>query len=106
MKIKKGDKVKILLGKDRGKEGKVEFVLGKDKKVFVTDANLYKRHVRKQGNMEGGIISLPKPMNISNVALICPNCNKVTRVGFSIKGTEKVRICKKCQKEIVYGAKA
>ncbi|MBI2019563.1 50S ribosomal protein L24 [Candidatus Daviesbacteria bacterium] len=106
MKIKKGDKVKILLGKDRGKEGKVEFVLGKEKKVFVTDANLYKRHVRKMKGMEGGIISIPKPMNISNVALICPNCNKATRVGFKMEGSEKFRICKLCQKEIVYGAKA
>lgn len=106
MKIKKGDKVKILLGKDRGKEGKVEYVLGKDKKVFVTDANIYKRHVKKMKGMEGGIISIPKPVDISNVALICPNCNKTTRVGLKIEGNEKLRICKKCQKEILNGTKA
>lgn len=100
MKIKKGDKVKILLGKDRGKEGKVEFVLGKDRKVFVGGANLYKRHVRKMKDIEGGIIDIPKPLDISNVSLICPNCNKVTRVGFKRVGNEKFRICKKCQKEI------
>ena len=56
MKIKKGDKVKILLGKDSGKEGNVEFVVGKDNRVFVTGANLYKRHVKKMQNIEGGII--------------------------------------------------
>lgn len=100
MKIKKGDKVKILSGKDSGKEGKVEFVLGKRNKVFVGGVNLYKRHVKKQGNLEGGIINLPKPLDISNVGLICPNCNKLTRVGFKLTGNEKHRICKKCQKEI------
>lgn len=100
MKIKKGDNVKILLGKDRGKEGKVEYVLGKDKKVFVGGANLYKRHVRKMKDLEGGIIDIPKALDISNVALICPNCKKITRVGYKIDGKNKIRICKKCGKEI------
>lgn len=100
MKIKKGDKVKILLGKDRGKEGNVEFVLGKDSRVFVSGANLYKRHVKKMNNIEGGIIDIPKSINVSNVGLICPNCKKVTRVGFTKVGNEKYRVCKKCKKEI------
>lgn len=100
MKIRKGDKVKIMLGKDRGKIGKVEFVLGKDRKVFVGGANLYKRHVKKMQNVEGGIIDLPKPLDISNVVLICPNCNKLTRVGLKLVGKTKVRVCKKCGKEI------
>lgn len=100
MKIKKGDKVKILLGKDRGKEGTIEKVLSKIGRVFVGGANLYKRHVRKMGNIEGGIIDIPKSLNISNVGLICPNCKKVTRVGFKIDGKSKMRVCRKCQKEI------
>lgn len=100
MKIKKGDKVKVLLGKDRGKEGTVEFVLGKKDRVFVGGANLYKRHVKKMQGMEGGIIDIPKSLNVSNVGLICPNCKKVTRVGFKIAGNDKIRICKKCGKEI------
>lgn len=100
MKIKKGDKVKVLLGKDRGKEGIIEYVLAKEKKVFVGGANLYKRHVRKMGNMEGGIINIPKPVYISNVGLICPNCKKIIKVGYKIVGKEKSRICKKCKKEI------
>lgn len=99
MKIKKGDKVKIMLGKDKGKEGKVEFVLGKERKVFVGGANLYKRHVKKMQNMEGGIIDIPKPLDVSNVKLICPNCNKPTRVGYKMVGKDKLRVCKKCQKE-------
>lgn len=106
MKIKKGDKVKILLGKDQGKEGKVAFVLGKENRVFVEGVNLYKRHVKKQGSIEGGIINIPKSLNVSNVALICPNCKKPTRVGFKFEGNEKLRICKKCGKEIKEDAKA
>ncbi|MCR4305503.1 MAG: 50S ribosomal protein L24 [Candidatus Daviesbacteria bacterium] len=106
MKIKKGDKVKVLLGKDRNKEGKVVFVLGKEKKVFVEGANLYKRHVKKQGQIEGGIIDIPKPFNVSNVVLICPNCKKATRVGYMMVGNDKVRVCKKCNKEIKTDAKA
>ncbi len=106
MKIKKGDTVKILLGKDRGKEGKVEFVAGKKNRVFVGGANLYKRHVKKQGTLEGGIIDIPKSLNISNVVLICPDCKKTTRVGFKLVGNEKVRVCKKCTKEITNNAKA
>lgn len=105
MKIRKGDKVKILSGKDRGKEGKVEYVRGKDKRVFVGGANLYKRHVKKHGNIEGGIIDIPKSLDVSNVVLICPNCNKTTRVGFKFEGNDKMRICKKCGKEIKGDAK-
>lgn len=102
MKIKKGDKVKVLLGKDRGKTGEVKLVLGKKKRVFVEGVNLYKRHVKKMQGMEGGIIDIPKSMDLSNVALICPSCNKPTRVGYQITGDSKVRICKKCKKEIRY----
>lgn len=100
MKIKKGDKVKVLLGKDRGKEGTVEYVKTKEARVFVGGVNLYKRHVRKQGQTEGGIIDIPKSLNVSNVGLVCPECKKVTRVGYKMVGKEKMRICKKCKKEI------
>lgn len=100
MKIKKGDKVKILLGKDRNKEGTVEYVLAKEKRVFVGGANIYKRHVKKTQGVEGGIINIPKSLDISNVALVCPNCKKVTRVGYKTVGKQKLRICKKCKKEV------
>lgn len=99
-KIKRGDKVKILLGKERGKEGIVEKIMGKAGRAFVGGLNLYKRHVKKMGEMEGGIIDLPKSMDLSNIGLICPECKKVTRIGFKIEGKTKVRICKKCHKEI------
>lgn len=106
MRIKKGDKVRIFLGKDRGKEGKVEYVLAKANRVFVGGANLYKRHVKKHGTIEGGIIDIPKSLDASNVAIICPNCKKVTRVGFKIIEKKNVRICKKCGKEINFNAEA
>lgn len=99
-KIKKGDTVKILLGKDRGKTGQVERVLTKKDLIFISGVNLYKRHVKKQGTIEGGIIDIVKPINLSNLSLICPNCKKVTKVNFKMEGKEKVRICKKCRRVI------
>ena len=102
MKIKKGDKVKVLHGKDSGKTATVQMVLSKRNRVFVEGVNLYKRHVRKMQGIEGGIIEIPKSINLSNVSLICPSCNKPTRVGFKITGDIKVRVCKKCKKEIKY----
>ncbi len=100
LKIKKGDKVKILLGKDRGKEGSIAYVLAKGGRVFVEGLNLYKRHVRKMQGSEGGIIDIPKSLDISNVGLICPTCKKITRIGFKVENKEKLRICRKCGKEI------
>lgn len=99
MKIKKGDKVQVMLGKDRGKEGTVEYVLASKDRVFVGGVNLYKRHVKKMQGIEGGIIDIPKSLNVSNVMLICPNCKKVSRVGFKVMGDTKMRVCKKCGKE-------
>lgn len=99
-KIKKGDNVQILAGKDRSKQAVVERVSAKEGKVFLPSLNLSKRHVRKYRDIEGGIIDIAKPINISNVALVCPSCKKVTRVGVKIEGDVKMRICRKCQKEI------
>lgn len=97
--IKKGDNVAILLGKDRGKTGTVERV--KEEKVLVTGVNIVKRHISKKvTGQEGQIINRIKPMDISNVALICPNCKKITRVSFKLDGDLKLRVCKKCGKEM------
>jgi large subunit ribosomal protein L24 len=99
MKIKNGDKVKILKGKDAGKTGKVIQVM-KNKStekvlVVVEGVNLLKKHLRsgKQGE-KGQIIELPSPMNISNVMLIDAKSGKPTRVGFKMEGTEKKRVAK------------
>jgi len=101
MKIKKGDKVRIIKGKDRGREGTVEKALPKERKVVVAGLNIYKKAVRPtQRNPKGGIIEVAKPLPVENVMLICPHCQKPTRAGYKIQGDNKVRICRKCRGEI------
>ncbi len=101
MKIKKGDKVKITVGKDRGKEGAVERVWLKEGKITVTGLNLFKRHfkARSQGQ-KSDIVELPRPLDVAKLALICPKCKQVTRVGYKLTAKEKVRICRKCDQEL------
>ncbi|EKD91519.1 MAG: 50S ribosomal protein L24 [uncultured bacterium] len=99
-KLKKGDNVMVLVGKDRGRSGAIERIDTKKGKALVLGVNIFKRHVRKTGQMEGGIIEIAKPVNLSNLALVCPNCKRPTRVGFQIEAGKKMRICKKCRKEI------
>lgn len=101
MKIKKGDLVKVVVGKDNGKTGKVEKVLSKLNKLVVTGVNQYKRHVkaRAQGQ-KSEIVTITAPMSLANVALICPHCKTQTRIGFSIVKNDKIRICRKCNKKI------
>lgn len=99
MKIKTGDKVRILSGKDRGKEGKVIQILKSKKNsqfyAVVEGINILKKHVRprKQGE-KGQIIELPAPLHISNVMLIDPKSGNVTRVGYKMEGKEKKRVAK------------
>lgn len=101
MKLKKGDSVSIVRGKDSGKKGTVEKVFAKESKVLVEGVNQYKRHVkaRMQGQ-KSEIITLTKPLPLANVQLLCPKCKKVTRVGYKMLKDEKVRICRKCNAEI------
>ncbi len=102
LKINKGDTVKVVAGKDRGKEGVVEKVLG-DAKVLLPNLNLYKKHVKAATapDKKGGIYDIPRPVPLANVILVCPHCKKTTRVGFKlVQGDEKQRICKKCKRAI------
>lgn len=97
MKIKRGDKVIVQLGKDRGKVSVISSVLPKKGKVLVEGVNVVKKHLKPSGeNKRGGIIEIEKPIDISNVMIICPNCGKPTRVAISIKNKIKERMCKKC----------
>lgn len=102
MKIKLKDKVKILSGKDRGKTGIVERIYSKQDKILVKGINLYKKHIKKSEQFpKGTIVEVNRPLFISKTILVCPNCNKVTRVGYSLQKTgKKERICKKCNKVI------
>ena len=102
MNIKKGDKVKVLSGKDKGKEGVVLRALPQKERVVVEKVNMIKKAMRPtQQNPQGGISTMEAPIHVSNVMLVCPSCKQATRV--SRKRDEegkKVRVCKKCGKEI------
>lgn len=101
MKLKIGDTVKITAGKDKGREGKVEMVLPKRNAVVVPEINMYKKHVKgQQGGIKAGMYDIPRPLNVAKVALICPNCKKQTRVGTEMNKETKVRVCRKCGKQI------
>jgi len=101
MKIKKGDNILVISGKDKGKTGKVTRAIPKEGKILVEGINLRKKHVRpkKQGE-KGQIVQVPAAMQASNVKMICPKCGKATRVGYKIEKNIKSRICKKCQQII------
>jgi large subunit ribosomal protein L24 len=101
MKLKKGDLVKIVAGKDKGKTGKIEKILPKADKILVTGINQYKRHLkaRAQGQTSE-IVTITKPLASTNVALVCPHCKLQTRVGFRIEKNDKIRVCRKCDKKI------
>ncbi len=97
MKLKKGDRVKVLTGKDRGSDGEIMRVVANGTKVIVDGVNTAKKHQRAvRATMQAGIIDRDMPIPVSNVALICPSCGP-TRVGYRFDNQgKKVRICKKC----------
>lgn len=108
MKLKKNDQVKIMIGKDRGKSGKILQVLKNNPekmRVVVEGLNLKYKHLRpRRGNEKGQRIMFPAPLNSANVRLICPKCGQTTRIGYKIlenkselNQEKKQRICKKCQ---------
>lgn len=97
MRIKKGDTVQVLSGNDKGKTGEVLEVMPKTGKIVVKGVNIRKKHIkpRKQGD-EGGIIPVECSIFSAKVNVVCPKCNKPTRIGYEIDKDKKVRICKKC----------
>jgi large subunit ribosomal protein L24 len=100
IKFKAGDTVKITSGKDKGREGKIEKVYPKESLALIPEINIYIKHVKGQQGQKGGKYNLPRPLPFSKFALVCPKCKKVTRVGFRLVEKDKVRVCKKCNKEI------
>ena len=101
MNIKKDDKVVVLSGKDKGKQGKIMSADPKNAKVIVEGVNVATKHQKpqKQGQ-EGGIIKVETPIYACKVQLVCPKCGKATRVGHKVGKDGKVRVCKKCGAEI------
>jgi len=101
MKLKKGDQVKILRGKDKEKTGKIEKVFAKEGMALIPGVNEYKRHLKARSQRQPSeIITVTKPMKLSNLSIICPNCKLATRVKFIIDGEKKNRACVKCKKTI------
>jgi large subunit ribosomal protein L24 len=117
MKIKKGDLVQVLAGKDRGKQGRVLEARPKERRVIVENLNIAKRHTKPrpikdssrmggQTVQPGGVIDKPAPFNVSNVMIVCPACDRPTRVGVEfreIKGKQmKLRVCRRadCGQEV------
>ncbi|MEW5907834.1 MAG: 50S ribosomal protein L24 [Patescibacteria group bacterium] len=102
MKLKRGDTVKIISGKDRGKTGKIIRVLPPKNKIIVEGVNVRKKHSKpKRQGQKGQIIQMAMPIDVSNAILICPSCSKQTRIGKkTIGGVKKIRFCKKCKAEL------
>jgi len=100
-KIKKGDTVEVLCGKNRAKRGKVIKLFEKNDKVLVESVNMIKRHQKPTKTAQGGIIEKESGIHISNIALVCPKCDRGVKVGYKFHaGGEKVRICKSCGEEL------
>ena len=102
MNIKKGDTVKVLTGKDKGKEGVVLRSVPQKERVVVEKINMMKKAMRPtQQNPQGGISTLEAPIHVSNVMLVCPSCKQPTRVNNTRNAEgKKIRVCKKCGKDI------
>lgn len=96
MRIKKGDKVVVITGREKGKEGTVSKVLPKEEKVIVSGLNMVKKHVKpNQAEPEGKITEKEAPIHVSNVALVDPKTKKATKVKYEVKDGKKVRVAKK-----------
>ena len=106
-KLKVGDKVKVLSGKDRGREGNIEVIFPKKGAAIIPGINVYKKHVKKQmaRDGKGGIFDIPKPISLSKLAIIDPKTGKTARVGFKIQGGKKLRISKKSKALLDIGKK-
>ena len=102
MKIKAGDTVEVIGGNDKGTRGTVRVVYPKEQRVVVSGVKLVKKAKRRTANMwtEPGIIEMEAPVHENNVMLVCPRCDKPTRIGFEVSGEGRVRVCRKC-KEVI-----
>ncbi len=101
MNLKTGDKVVVIAGKEKGKEGKIAKILHKENKVLVENINFMKKHQKSDGQNPGSIVEIEAPIHASNVMLIDPTNNEKTRIGYTVdKNNKKVRISKKTKKEL------
>ncbi len=100
-KIKRGDTVKVIRGRDKNKIGKVKKVFKDTNRIIVEEVMVVKRHMKARSeNVPSGIVEMESPISQSNVRLVCPNCGEETKVGFKFVENKKVRYCKKCNEVI------
>src|SRR5467141_1180913 len=103
IRLRKGDEVMVITGKDRGKRGRVQEVRPSARTVIVAGVNIVKRHTKPNPskNQKGGIIEQPMALSLGKVMVICPHCGEATRVAHRIEEDTKERICKRCGESIV-----
>ena len=99
-KIKKGDQVVVMTGRDKGRRGEVMEVRRAERRILVQGCNLVKRHTRATQDNPGGIINKEAPLHISNVSLIDPDSGKATRIGYEVKDGKKIRIARRSGKAL------
>ncbi|HOL58882.1 MAG TPA: 50S ribosomal protein L24 [Syntrophales bacterium] len=101
IKLKKGDTVQVIAGKEKGKTGKIVKILREEGRVVVEKLNFVKRHKRPDTRGKGGIMEKEAPLDISNVAYFCSRCNQAVRIGYTWnEEKKKVRICRKCKEQL------
>ncbi len=101
MKLRVGDTVEVISGKDRGKRGKIEYLIPKENLVVVEKINRWKKHLKKtRQHPQGGIVEISRPIRSANAMIVCPHCGKLTRVKTQLSKDAKLRLCKKCHKTL------
>lgn len=99
--VRKGDRVRVIAGKDRGKEGRVLRAIPERQRVVVEGVNIIKKHARPtQRTPQGGIIEMEASLHVSNVMLMCPNCSEPSRIGHVREKGVRLRVCKRCGKPV------
>lgn len=99
--LRKGDRVQVIAGKDKGKKGKILRVNRVKNTVIIEGVNLIKKHAKKtQKNPKGGIVQSEGPLNISNVQMLCPSCGQLTRLLVKVSDKERIRACRKCEAQV------
>lgn len=97
LKVKRGDTVRVLRGRDRGKQGKILSVIPAENRVIVEGLNIVHKHVRpRRAGEKGQRVEAPAPLSVANVQLVCPQCKKGTRIGIQRTKGQRERICKQC----------
>jgi large subunit ribosomal protein L24 len=101
MRLREGDKVKVISGKDAGKESRISKVFPKSDEVIVEGVNTAKRHTRPRGQtMQGGIVDKDMPIHVSNVMIMCEDCARPVRISYRVDEHGKYRVCSKCGSDI------